>query len=103
MTAACQGQVEESPHSIERDTGEYPDRGNPVDRATEINRLETGKGAKAVQETTGRFSNERVRQPLSGARSNRCRLFEQERLVLPPHGEAASGGPHELIGDNQPR
>lgn len=41
-------QVEESPHSTEHDTGEYPDRGNLVERATETNRLETGKGAIVV-------------------------------------------------------
>jgi hypothetical protein len=74
MIAACLWQVEESPHSKEHDTGEFPDRGNPMDRATEKYRLATGKGAKVVQETTDRFSNVPARQPLSGARSNRSRL-----------------------------
>jgi len=48
MIAACHWQVEESPHSKEHDTGEFPGRGNPTDRATETYRLATGKGAKVV-------------------------------------------------------
>jgi hypothetical protein len=48
VIAACSKQVEESPHSKGHDTGEFPGRGNPTDRATEIYRLVTGKGAKVV-------------------------------------------------------
>ena len=48
MIATCLWQVEESPHSKEHDTGEFPGRGNPTDRATETYRLATGKGEKVV-------------------------------------------------------
>jgi hypothetical protein len=48
MIAAYHRQVEESPHSKEHDTGEFPGRGNPTDRATETYHLATGKGAKVV-------------------------------------------------------
>ena len=48
MIAACHWQVEESPHSKEHDTGEFPGRGDPTDRATETYRLMAGKGAKVV-------------------------------------------------------
>ena len=48
MTAIVLTMIEESPHSIEHDTGETPGRGNLSDRATETYRLETGKGEKVV-------------------------------------------------------
>jgi len=48
MTAIVLTMFEESPHSIEHDTGETPGRGNLSDRATETYRLETGKGEKVV-------------------------------------------------------
>ena len=74
-----------------------------MDRATEIYRLATGKGAIVVQETTDRYSNVPAWQPLSGARSNRSRLNKQGRLVLLPVRAAVSGRPHELFGNRQPR
>jgi len=42
------GEIEESPHSVERDAGQSPERGNLLDRATETNYQVTGKGEKAV-------------------------------------------------------
>ena len=42
------GGTEESPHSVERDAGQLPERGNLLDRATETNCQVTGKGETAV-------------------------------------------------------
>ena len=42
------GDAEESPYSIGHDTGEIPEWGNLLDRATETYRRFAGKGEKVV-------------------------------------------------------